>query len=359
LLVYIRLALHKLQVSDFLEVFLLAGQLRGEFLHIGLLATLGRTAPTRLRVALFEGAGQERGQLLGRRVVRTTDGVFEVVDELHVLILALLLFYLAHLVLLHALNNFEFLALLESLLIFVPLLHELLHIVMDILVNSRQISNVGGFSRFLLQLQSPHQLLSLHLGLCIVRDLNPAFVVVFDSRIAFVKLFSGQAVDLIIHLTQLRLKLLFLLLLQLSNFGYFALVLSDLCRKGPSIALRCFALPSRHRLLLFRRIDTLDPVRSPSLSGPSSIHLFTLSSIHLSTPSSLHLPAHCPVHLLDFFQLDIMNLIKGRLVREDTLLLCEGDGVSVQKSGIGIHQRVSLTQCVGKILSDLCAKSEF
>ncbi len=61
---------------------------------------------------------------------------FEVRDELYVFIFPFLFFNFFKFVLFHSLNNFKFFSLFETLLVFVAFLHELLHIVVDVFVDS-------------------------------------------------------------------------------------------------------------------------------------------------------------------------------------------------------------------------------
>jgi hypothetical protein len=64
----------------------------------------------------------------------------ELMNKLQVLIFPLLLLYLAHFLLLHAVDYFQFFALLDALLVFIALLHEFLHVTIDVLIDCVQLS---------------------------------------------------------------------------------------------------------------------------------------------------------------------------------------------------------------------------
>lgn len=102
--------------------------------------------------------------------------------ELQIPILLLLLLHLAHLLLPHTINDLQFLPLLDPFLILVTFLHQLLHVVVDILVNHLQLTQLHLLSRPLILMQPPHQSLRLHFGLQVVINLHPALEVVGLDR---------------------------------------------------------------------------------------------------------------------------------------------------------------------------------
>lgn len=73
----------------------------------------------------------------------------ELMEKLQVFVSPLLLLYLAHLLLFHAVDYFQFFALLDALLVFVALLHQLLHVIVDVLIDCVQLAQMHFLPRTL------------------------------------------------------------------------------------------------------------------------------------------------------------------------------------------------------------------
>jgi hypothetical protein len=96
--------------------------------------------------------------------------------ELHITTLLLLLFDLFDFSLLHPFNDFEFFSLLEPFLIFLTILDEFFHVLLNIFINSLQLAQLSLLTLSLLLLKMFYKPLSTFLCLEIVSNLDSALV---------------------------------------------------------------------------------------------------------------------------------------------------------------------------------------
>ena len=88
--------------------------------------------------------------------MRPTATGFEFGNKPNIEFLLSLLLNFSHFLVLHPLNNVQLLLLFDPLLILIPLLHEFLHIVVDIFIDYMQLIKMGLMPCFFLSLQSFH-----------------------------------------------------------------------------------------------------------------------------------------------------------------------------------------------------------
>jgi hypothetical protein len=231
LLVGVGFILSEGKIADLLQIGLLARQFWRFFFFVRWLAFLGRTAFLVLYLWLWKCVLIMRMRVSAFAFLEIALAVAasKLMDELQIFILLALLFDLAHLLLLHTINNLKFLTLLYPLLILVSLLHQFLHKVIDVLIDHLQFSELGVLPRSFVLMQIPYETLSLHLRLDIIGDLHSTFEVV-GLRHCPCCLFLplGQILKLLVDSAQFSLKLPLLALLQLTDLGDLALIIIDL-----------------------------------------------------------------------------------------------------------------------------------
>lgn len=180
MLIYILPLFFKANVAHLLQVCLLARQLRRDLAILHRLTDFGGTPLFVLDVGFFGRCGFDGLRGMGHLVLElpSTVAVLEFGHKLNIEFFLLLLLYFAHLLLLHPLNNLQFLLLFDLLLIFISLLHQLLHIVVDIFIDGLQFIKMGLMASPLLSLQTFDQPFGFDLCDCVVCYFDSAFEVV-------------------------------------------------------------------------------------------------------------------------------------------------------------------------------------